>query len=52
MFLVVGQIRLNHHPLHFIKTHLVELGSYSCVVRVEAWFAIVATFSSVPPFLR
>ena len=26
--------------------------SWSWVVRVEAWFAMVAAFSSVPPFLR
>jgi hypothetical protein len=26
--------------------------SWSCAVRVEAWFAIAAAFSSVPPFLR
>jgi hypothetical protein len=26
--------------------------SWSCVVRVDAWFAIAAAFSSVPPFLR
>jgi hypothetical protein len=24
--------------------------SKSCVVRVEAWFAMAAAFSSVPPF--
>jgi hypothetical protein len=26
--------------------------SYSWVVRVDAWFAIAAAFSSVPPFFR
>jgi len=38
--LPIGTLRRsNHDPLDLI-------------VRVEAWFAIAAAFSSVPPFLR
>jgi hypothetical protein len=37
-----------HNPLDIIEADLVA-PTQSWVVRVEAWFAIVAAFSSVPP---
>jgi hypothetical protein len=40
---------LNHDPLDLIEAHLVPPAIVDCVVRVDAWFAIAAAFSSVPP---
>ena len=38
-------VKSNRNPRHFVEAHLV-----SCIVRVEAWFAVAAAFSRVPPF--
>jgi hypothetical protein len=38
--------------LHLIEAHLVAPAIVELRVRVEAWFAMAAAFSSVPPFFR
>jgi hypothetical protein len=40
----------DHDPLDFIEAYLIAPTVIK--LRVEAWFAIAAAFSSVPPFLR
>jgi hypothetical protein len=46
------QIPINHDPLDFIEADLIQPAIVELVVRVDAWCAIAAAFSSVPPFLR
>jgi hypothetical protein len=43
----------NKYPLHVLEAHfVVRLIVELRVERVEAWLAMAAAFSSVPPFLR
>ena len=43
---------LNHDPLYLIEADLVAPAIVELRRTREAWFAIAAAFSSVPPFLR
>jgi len=43
----------NHDSLDLVEADLFAPAIVeSCTMRVEAWFAIAAAFSGVPPFLR
>jgi hypothetical protein len=48
----VNHFCLDHNALDLIEADLIAPAIVELVVRVEAWFAIAAAFSSVPPFLR
>jgi hypothetical protein len=43
---------LNRHPLDFVERRLVAAPIVELIVRVGAWFAMAAVFSSAPPFPR
>jgi hypothetical protein len=42
----------NRNPLHLVETHFIVPAIVKLRGPVEAWFAIAAAFSSVPPFFR